>query len=108
MPKYTHSVFDPLNALQRYKRFARGLTQPGEDDRTIHYKKRQRIHTRFVEMPWSRVILLAVLNACAISAARIVWFSAFGKPEIFSENRQLEQQYQHLFPPLPPTDESAR
>lgn len=58
----------------------------------MSYRKKNRVETVLMEMPWAIVILTAMIYAVGIVFFKIFWFEVFGKPQIFAKHSVLERE----------------
>ena len=54
-----------------------------------HTKKRVKVH--LVPAPWSRVFMIAIMYAFAITLTKFAIFSVFGRPQLFSLSSPVEK-----------------
>ena len=87
---------------KRKKRHKYGITpfvelvgyggEEGHDFFVTYEKGNRRVETRLIPAPWSHVLLLAFMNAIAISVVKLAWYHYIGKPDIVpvSETTRIE------------------
>ena len=62
----------------------------------VDNRKRRRVYIHPVPAPWSRVILVSLIYAMAISIAKFAWFQAFGKPNWFVRSSEVVQEVEPI------------